>query len=251
MKIDPELLRDILDLQRAYERGRGLGLGRVLEPASRIAGRAVPEGLVKEGLARADDMAGRTAPTWVTQHNPDDFAACAEAAARVRRQATLGSGLSGIASGLTGAMGLTADMAVSFAVAARTIRLTAMAYGFGGDDEADRILRAHALDLAMQGAGAAREAKAHHIKGLLNGTAFGRSVAVAGPIAEEVALRAGRLLLQRYGGTAAARVVPLASSAIGGAVNWRLQSSVASAADYTYRARWLAARQALPAPEEV
>ncbi|MGR3435315.1 MAG: EcsC family protein [Shimia sp.] len=251
MSLDPTLIRDILALQKAYEGARGVGLGGMVEPAARIAGRVVPEGLVKEGLARADHMAGRTAPAWVTQHAFDGFHDCAEAADRVRRQAVVTGGMTGIASGLTGAAGLTADMALSFAVAARTIRLTAMAYGFGGDDAEDRVLRAHALDLAMQGAGAAREAKSHYIKGLLGGAKVAPSVPIASAVAEEVALRAGRLLLQRYGGTAAARIVPLASSAVGGLVNWRLQTAVAGAAEYTYRARWLAARQALPAPEGV
>ncbi|MEL6610336.1 MAG: EcsC family protein [Pseudomonadota bacterium] len=249
MSVDPKLVDDLLEMQRAYEEAKGLGgLARVAEPAARAMGRFVPEGLVKDGLARADDMAGRTAPAWLRRVDTDDFAACAAAADRVQRQAVIGSAVSGVASGVTGAAGLTADMAVSFAVAARTIRLTAMAYGFGGDGAEDRVLRAHALDLAMQGTGAARRAKTNYIKALLNGAKVAPSVPVAGPVVEEVAVRAGRLLLQRYGGAAAARVVPLASSAVGGVVNYRLQSAVAGAADYTYRARWLAARKALPAP---
>lgn len=251
MKLDPTLIDDILRLQTAYLRQRGLGrIGTIAEPATRIIGRVIPEGVVKDGLSRADMLAGRTAPAWLRDHSVDDFHACAAVAARVRRQAVMGSGMSGVVSGLTGAAGLTVDMAVTFGVAARTIRLTAMAYGFGGDDAEDRILRAHALDLAMQSAGAARRDKANMIRHVIKRGTGAQTVPVAGAVVEDIAARAARLMLQRFGGTAAARIVPLASSAVGAAVNWRLQASVASAADYTYRQRWLATRQALPAPQD-
>jgi len=250
MKLDPELIEEILRMQRAYESQKGvrgaLGAG---EPVVRILGKAVPEGLVKDGLARADEMAARTAPAWLSDHDTGDFDACQSAASRVRRQAVVGASASGVVSGLTGVVGLSADMAVSFAVAARTIRLTAMAYGYGGDDPFDRALRAHALDLAVQGAGSARSDKARMIREMLNGRTGAATVPVATAVIEDVALRAGRLLLQRFGGTAAARVVPLASSVVGGVVNWRLQTATAAAADYTYRQRWLADRLTLPMPE--
>jgi hypothetical protein len=244
-----------LDEQRRFESHRATRLGRGLEaatgPIAGLARRVLPESALRQALRLADRGAGWTLPKGLRNHDPDDIDACEAAALRVQKWAVAGNAASGFGAGWFGGAGLGVDVPATIAMAARNVRGTGLAYGFGGDDDDELVYRLALLELAATAGFEARGAalgKVNRMAAVLSGKAALESGAdwVVDKVVERVSRQLGVSFLQRKAG----QIVPVIGGAVGAAVNASFQTDVSRAARYGYRQRWLMHRKVIAGPKE-
>ncbi|WP_085047371.1 EcsC family protein, partial [Brevirhabdus pacifica] len=188
-------------------------------------------------------------------HDTDDIDACEAAALRVQAWSAGGNAATGGAAGLMGGLGLTLDIPATLSLAARNVRATGAAYGFGEDTDDERAFRLMILELAaVRGLEARADSLdrvnrlARQLSNPLVRAAVGRgSDWLVETVVERVARQLGVSLLQRK----AAQVVPVLGGIVAATVNASFQTDVSRAARYAYRQRWLMARRMLPNHEGV
>ncbi|MFV0334702.1 MAG: EcsC family protein [Tropicimonas sp.] len=254
-----DILREALERQSAYETRKptrmGRGAERLTAPVSGLAARLVPPGLVRRGLAMADRAAGYGLRPDGPRHSVEDLDACERAARRVQGWAAGGNALTGGATGLFGAAGMTADIPATIALAARNVRATGAAYGFDGDDAEERAYRLLILQVATAEAGPARAETLASLSGMAEWLASpeGRVVLDRGGrwLTDKVIDRIARQLGFSLAGRGAGRAVPVMGGAVAAMVNASFQTDVSRAARYGYRMRWLMNRRLLEGPAEV
>lgn len=253
-----DILREALERQQAFEDRKptrmGRGAERLTAPLGGLVGRFVPPGLVRQGLAMADRAAGYTIPAEFTRHSVEDLEACERAAKRVQGWAVGANATTGGAAGFFGAAGMTADIPATIALAARNVRATGAAYGFGGDSEEERAYRLLILQVATA---TAETGRADTLASLSDMAAWlnspeGRLVLEKGGgwVTETVIERIARQLGFSLAGRGAGRVVPIVGGAVAAVVNASFQTDVSRAARYGYRMRWIMHRRMLEGPVE-
>ncbi|RMH46660.1 MAG: EcsC family protein [Alphaproteobacteria bacterium] len=242
---------EALARQRAYEQARATRLGRGAErltrPLGAALGRLIPAEMVRRALAAADAAATLTLPAELTRHDADDIAACEAAALRAQAWAQGGGAAAGGVAGWLGPAGLALDLPATIALAARTVRATAAAYGFPGDDEAERAFRLAVLELAASIAEEERGRRIARINAMARTLASPEARAATEWLVDKLAERVARQLGLSLAARKTGQVVPILGGIVAAAVNASYQADVARAARYAYRQRWLIARRALPA----
>lgn len=244
--------------QKEFESRRATRLGRGAErltsPIGGLIGRMVPPGLVRQALRQADRAAGLTIPRELMRHDVDSILACDAAALRVQAWAQGTNAATGGAAGWFGAAGLAVDLPATIALSARNVRATAAAYGFYGDDEAERAFRLMVLEVATSLAGDRRQDTLDGLNALARelSTPEARVILDRGGrwVTEKIVERVARQLGVSLAARKAGQIVPVVGGVVAATVNASFQADVARAARYAYRQRWLMARKALPAPEE-
>lgn len=236
---------------KAYETRRPTRLGRGAEaltaPFGAVLGRMIPPEWVVQALEMSDRAAGWTVPAM--SHDADDLAACQAAALRVQGWAQGLNASSGFAAGLTGGAGLTVDIPATLALAARNVRATGAAYGFGDDSEEERAFRLMVLEVATAMASDQRQdtvdrlsrAAAALSDPMVRGALDKGTDWVMSKVVERVARQLGVSLAGRKLG----QVVPVVGGVVGAAVNASFQVDVARAARFAYEKRWLMQRRML------
>ncbi|SNS80320.1 EcsC family protein [Tropicimonas sediminicola] len=248
-----DILREALERQRAFEERKPTRMGRGAErftaPVGGLVARMVPPRLVQQGLRIADRMVGYTVPAEMTRHSVEDLAACEAAARRVQAWAASSNAASGGAAGWFGAVGMTADIPATIAMAARNVRATGAAFGFNGDSEEERAYRLMVLQVATETANKGRD---ETLAALSDMAAFlaspeGRLVLEKGGgwVSEKVIERIARQLGVTLASRKAGQVVPIVGGAVAAVVNASFQTDVSRAARYGYRMRWLMERRLL------
>lgn len=253
-----EAVEEALDRQRAYEDQRRTRLGAGTEAVTGPVGRAVADIVGAERMASlldaADRAAGWTVSAQAHGHDVDDIASCEAAAVRVQTLSQGGNAATGAVAGWFGAMGLTADIAATLTLSARTVRATALCYGISGEGEDERAFRLLVLDCATASAGENRQAALDRLRqaaGMLNDPAVRIGTdRVADWIGEKIMDRVARQVGVALGSRGLGRVVPVVGGAVAATVNASFQADVARAARYAYRTRWLMGRRLLPGPAE-
>ena len=231
----------------------GRGLDRLTAPVAEALRGRVPVSVLRNALQGTDTAAGLTMPAGPPAHDTDDIDACEAAALRVQAWSAGGNAATGGAAGLMGGLGLTLDIPATLSLAARNVRATGAAYGFGEDTEDERAFRLMILELAaVRGLEARADSLdrvnvlARHLTNpLARAAASGASDWLVETVVERVARQLGVSLLQRK----AAQVVPVLGGIVAATVNAGFQTDVSRAARYAYRQRWLMARRMLPGPD--
>jgi hypothetical protein len=253
-----EAVREAINSNRRYEEQRRTVLGRGTEALTGPLGGAIarllgPE-VLRGAMAAADAMAGSTLGKSLAAHDTDDVAACEAAALRVQGWAQGSNAATGAAAGWFGAAGLAADIPATLGLAARTVRATAICYGFAEDSAEERAFRLMVLEVASATAGEARSASLGQLNALARhlDDPLGRAVTERAVdwVSEKVVDRIARQLGVSLAGRKAGQVIPVIGGAVGAVINASFQADVARAARYAYSQRWLMARRMLPAPEE-
>lgn len=247
-----------LDAQRDYEGQRATRLGRGAErltaPAGAALRRLVPPAVLRRALRGADAAAGLGMPGGPAAHDLDDIDACDAAAIAAQKWAVGSNAATGGVAGWFGGLGLTLDIPATLSLAARNVRDTGAAYGFRGDDEAERAFRLMILELAATRGLEARADALGRVNALSRRLSDPVTRAAAAQatdwlldkMVERVARQLGLNLLQRK----AAQIVPIAGGVIAAGVNASFQTDVSRAARYAYRQRWLMARRLIAPPPE-
>ncbi len=248
-----ESLARLLEEQRRFETRRATRLGRGMESATApIADRlrrVLPEGALRLALTAADAGAGLTLPRGLTGHDPDDIEACEAAALRAQKWAVAANAATGFGAGLFGGPGLAADLPATVAMAARNVRATCLAYGFGQDGDEELAFRLAVLELAATSGLKTRRlalARINRMAAALSGRSALEAGAdwVADKVVERVSRQLGVGALQRKAG----QIVPVLGGAVGAAVNASFQTDVSRAARYACRQRWLMLRRLIDGP---
>ncbi|RYH12365.1 EcsC family protein [Tropicimonas sp. IMCC6043] len=251
-----DVLREALQRQRAFEERRptrmGRGAERLTSPIGGVVSRIVPPGLVRRGLVMADRAAGLTLPREITSHSVEDLEACEQAARRVQGWAAGSNAATGGAAGIFGAPGMVADIPATIALAARNVRATGAAFGFGDDSDEERTYRLLVLQVATASAERGRDDTISSLTDMAAWLASpeGRLVLEKGgqwvtdAVVERIARQLGFSLVGRGG----ARVVPIVGGVVAATVNASFQTDVSRAARYGYRMRWLMHRRMLEGP---
>lgn len=217
---------------------------RFARPISYLTNTLIPAELIEAAIRGADWAASSTIRKAAVDHDFTDLEACDEAAAEVRRWALGYAVTGGGAAGAFGALGLAIDVPATVALALRTARLTGLCYGFGADNDAERV---HILDvLQLAGANSAAE-KAEAMARLaterkdLDKDAWQKIVRLTGQTTGSVAAtrRVAATLGVNLSTRKIAQIAPFIGAAVGAGVNAAFQNDVAAAARFAYRARWL------------
>lgn len=253
-----DILRSALERQRAFEDRKptrmGRGMERLTSPIGDAVSRVVPPGLVRQGLIMADRAAGFTLPGSARGHSVEDLEACERAARRVQAWAAGSNAATGGAAGFFGAPGMTADIPATIALAARNVRATGAAYGFGGDEEEERAYRLLVLQVATSTAESGRDDTIAALNDMAAWLASpeGRLLLEKGGgwVTDKVVERIARQLGFSLAGRGAGRVVPIVGGVVAATVNASFQTDVSRAARYGYRMRWLMHRRLLEGPTE-
>lgn len=253
-----DILRSALERQRAFEDRKptrmGRGMERLTSPIGDAVSRVVPPGLVRQGLVMADRAAGFTLPGSARGHSVEDLEACERAARRVQAWAAGSNAATGGAAGFFGAPGMTADIPATIALAARNVRATGAAYGFGGDEEEERAYRLLVLQVATSTAESGRDDTIAALNDMAAWLASpeGRLLLEKGGgwVTDKVVERIARQLGFSLAGRGAGRVVPIVGGVVAATVNASFQTDVSRAARYGYRMRWLMHRRLLEGPVE-
>lgn len=247
----PDIVDRVRNSQRDYEDQRSTVFGRGFEkttrPIGRMAEALIPPAVMRRALEAADAAAGTYIRT--PKHDPNDLAACVEAALSVQKYAMGLNLATGGGLGFFGGTTMMADIPATLTIAARNVRATGLAYGFDGDDEAERLFRLRILELAATGALAQRQKTINEIKEMIEGAHLVMHAARATPILDTVVERVTRTLAASLLGRKAGQVVPVIGAGVAATVNASFQADVGRAARFAYQQRWLAARRMLPAPE--
>jgi hypothetical protein len=247
-EIVPRYLETVLAEQDAYRAAGPAILPKavrsVSKPLSILTNRFIPAEVIEAAIRGADWAASSSIRKAAINHDFNSLEECDEAAAEIRRWALGYAVTGGGAAGAFGAVGLAIDVPATVALALRTVRLTGLAYGFGGDSEAERVYILDILQLAgansMEDRLDALEQLEKGREGLgredwqkivrLTGQSTGSVAAV-----HKVAATLGINLSTRK----VAQVMPFVGAAVGAGVNAAFQNDVAAAARFAYRARWL------------
>lgn len=216
----------------------------VSKPLSILTNKFIPAEVIEAAIRGADWAASSSIRKAAINHDFNNLEECDEAAADIRRWALGYAVTGGGAAGAFGALGLAIDVPATVALALRTVRLTGLAYGFGGDNEAERVYILDVLQVAGANSvedrnDALRQLEAGR-EGLgredwqkivrLTGQSTGSVAAV-----HKVATTLGINLSTRK----VAQIMPFVGAAVGAGVNAAFQNDVAGAARFAYRARWL------------
>jgi hypothetical protein len=244
--------------QRSFEERRqtrlGRGAERITRPASGLLRRFLPPGAIQRALEAADRGAGMTLPKELKNHDVHDLTTCESAAIRVQAWSAGTNAATGSVAGFFGGVGMTMDIPATITLAARNVRATGLAYGFGKDDEDEALFRLMILELATTNGFEARQDTLGKINGMarqLNEPEV-RMVLdkgaewVVDKVTERVARSLGTDLLSRK----AAQVVPIAGGLIAAGINASFQTDVSRAARYAYRQRWLMHRKMIAPPKD-
>ncbi len=227
-----------------------MGLTEISELAGSASGKLDTESLI--GLI--DHVVSSAVTRWRFNHSTDDFFACEAAARRVRMCALAAGSTVGAGTGAAGLAAMPADVLSGLIILAGTVQGTALAYGFSGNTQRDKVLRLHAIDLAMHWTDESRIGKTEAIDEFLVKGSFGdRQDAYhrIDDLVDALAPRVLKNLVSWFSARSSSKIVPIASAAIGGWLGYRAQNAAWSAAAYTYRERWRAERRMLPPPAEV
>jgi hypothetical protein len=245
---DPDYLAEVLAEQDAYRAAPPALLPRairgVVRPVSLLTHRLIPAEGVELVIRGADWAASASIRRAALDHDFTDLAACDAAAVDIRRWA-LGYAVSGGgAAGAFGALGLAVDVAATITLALRTVRLTGLCYGFGGDTDAERVFILDTLELAgANGMAEKRAALARLAKDRtdLPAESWGKIARLTGQTAgaQAAAKRVAAVLGVNLSARKAAQIAPFIGAAIGAGVNAAFQNDVATAARHAYRERWL------------
>ncbi|NNE89327.1 MAG: EcsC family protein [Silicimonas sp.] len=214
------------------------------KPLSILTNKFIPAEVIEAAIRGADWAASSSIRKAAINHDFNSLEECDEATAEIRRWALGYAVTGGGAAGAFGAIGLAIDVPATVALALRTVRLTGLAYGFGGDSEAERVYILDILQLAGANSAQDRDAALAQLEegreGLgredwqkivrLTGQSTGSVAAV-----HKVATTLGINLSTRK----VAQVLPFVGAAVGAGVNAAFQNDVAAAARFAYRARWL------------
>lgn len=254
----PAAIARALEEQQEFERARATVLGRGAErltaPLGAVFARLVPPEALRAALAQADALAVHTLPASLTAHDRNDIDACDAAALRAQGWAQGLGAAAGGAAGLMGAAGLALDIPATIGLAARTVRATAVAYGFAGRGPGERAFRLAVLELATTLASERRAETTGRINRLAAELARPETGAVLETggqwLADKVVERIARQLGVNLGARKAGQVVPLVGGAVAAAVNASFQADVGRSARWAYRQRWLMARKVLPGPDD-
>ena len=217
--------------------GIGRGLGRLIGP---------------QRLKRALESADEASAVFVGSgdHDTDDLDACDGAARRVQALAQTTSATTGLTAGVLGAAGMTADFVATLTLAARTVRATAVCYGFtDGDTREEQLFRLLVLEAATAMDVSGRDDVLARLRAM--------ALSIETPetplrpddvewLGEKAADRVARQVTFALAGRSVGRWIPLAGGLFGAVVNASFQSDVARAARYANRLRWLGAREGLP-----
>lgn len=243
----PDLER-VLAEQDAYRVSPPTALPRLMRSLSRPVGllthRLIPAEAVELAIRGADWAASSSIRRAAVQHDFSDLAACEEAVADVRRWALGYAATGGGAAGAFGALGLAVDVPATIALALRTVRLTGLCYGFGGDGEAERVYILDVLSLA--GANSVEEkaeamARLAKERSEFDPDAWQKIVKLTGQTTGTLAAtrRVATVLGVNLSTRKVAQLTPIIGAAVGAGVNVAFQNDVAAAARFGYRARWL------------
>jgi hypothetical protein len=251
---DPDYLSAVLDEQDAYRAAPPSLLPRAIRgiarPVSLLTHRLIPAEAVELVIRGADWAASASIRRAALDHDFTDLAACDAAAADIRRW-TLGYAVSGGgAAGVFGALGLAVDVPATITLALRTVRLTGLCYGFGGDTDVERVFILDTLELAgANGMAEKRAALARLAKDRtdLPAESWGKIARLTGQTAgaQAAAKRVAAVLGVNLSTRKAAQVAPFIGAAIGAGVNAAFQNDVATAARHAYRERWLQVNERL------
>jgi hypothetical protein len=251
---DPAFLRAVLEEQDAYRAAPPAILPRairsVARPVSLLTHRLVPAEAVEAVIRGADWAASASIRRTALDHDFADLKACEEAAADIRRWALGYAVTGGGVAGAFGALGLAADVPATITLALRTVRLTGLCYGFGGDAEAERVFILDTLELAGANGMAEKRAALARLdrdRTDLPADSWGRIVRLTGQTAgaQAAAKRVAAVLGLNLSARKAAQVAPFVGAAIGAGVNAAFQNDVAAAARHAYRERWLQVNEGL------
>jgi hypothetical protein len=244
----PRYIEGVLDDQDAFRAAGPAILPKavrsVAKPLSVLTNRFIPSEMIEAAIRGADWAASTSIRKAAIDHDFSSLEACDEAAADIRRWALGYAVTGGGAAGAFGAIGLAIDVPATIALALRTVRLTGLAYGFGGDSEGERI---YILDV-LQVAGAnsvedrnAAIAKLEEGREALGADDWQKIVRLTGQSPGSVAAvhKVAATLGVNLSTRKVAQVMPFVGAAVGAGVNAAFQNDVAAAARFAYRARWL------------
>lgn len=238
----------VLEEQDAFRSAQPSVLPRAVRalavPVSQITNRVVPAEVIEAAIRGADWAASASIRAVALSHDFSDLEACDAAASDVRRWALGYAATGGGAAGAFGAFGLAIDIPATITLALRTVRLTALCYGFGADTEAERLYILDVLQLAGANSKDERQTALERLAQgrrsfdsddwqkivRLTGQSSGTAAAT-----QRVATTLGINLSTRK----VAQMAPLIGAAVGAGVNAAFQNDVAGAARFSYRARWL------------
>lgn len=214
------------------------------KPISFLTHRLVPAEVIEAAIRGADWAAKGSIRATALSHDFNDLQACDDAVADVRRWALGYAATSGGAAGAFGALGLAIDVPATIALALRTVRLTALCYGFGADTEPERV---YILDVLQLAGANSRAERARAIARLAKGRAtmeagdWQKVVRLTGQTTGSVAAtrRVAATLGINLSTRKMAQIAPVIGAAVGAGVNAAFQNDVTAAARFAYRARWL------------
>ena len=216
----------------------------ISKPLSILTNKLIPAEVIEAAIRGADWAASSSIRKAAINHDFNSLRECDDAVADIRRWALGYAVTGGGAAGAFGAIGLAIDVPATVALALRTVRLTGLSYGFGGDSEAERI---HVLDvLQLAGANSIKDRNEAMCKLEEGRASIGREdwqkiVRLTGQSTGSVAAvhKVATTLGINLSTRKVAQLMPFVGAAIGAGVNAAFQNDVAAAARYAYRARWL------------
>jgi hypothetical protein len=229
--------------------------GLALSPVARMLTRVVPPALIETVLRASDWLAERSvaAPAFDGVEMP--LETLDREAEQIRRWAiAYGSGEGAIA-GAAGLASLPLDVPAVVTLSLRTIRRTALAYGYAGAGDEERRFIYGVLGVASANSMPQKLAALNTLRGIET-TLLAESWAVLGQRAAQRAVGAEALLLfirdlaEQLGINLTRRrilaAVPIAGAAIGALMNGWYVRDVAEAAQRAYQERWLRDRGRFP-----
>ena len=246
--IVPRYLEEVLKEQDAFRSAGPAILPKavrsVSKPLSVLTNRFIPAEVIEAAIRGADWAASSSIRKAAINHDFDDLEACDEAAADIRRWALGYAVTGGGAAGAFGAIGLAIDVPATVALALRTVRLTGLAYGFGGDSEGERIYILDILQVAGANSTKDREAAIATLaegREALGSEDWQKIVRLTGQSPGSVAAvhKVAATLGVNLSTRKVAQVMPFIGAAVAAGVNAAFQNDVAAAARFAYRARWL------------
>lgn len=222
----------------------------VARPMGKLTNRLIPAEVIEAAIRGADWAARGSIRAAALTHEFASLEACDEAAGEVRRWALGYAVTGGGAAGAFGAVGLAIDVPATVALALRTVRLTGLCYGFGGDGEAEQAYILTVLQLAGANSSEERQVAIEALREMrsgfsredwqkiaeLTGQASGSAAAIS---------RVAQILGVNLSTRKVAQVAPFVGAAVGAGVNAAFQNDVAGAARFAYRARWLEVNERL------
>ena len=215
-----------------------------------LTNRLIPAEAIEVALKGADWAASASIRKAAISHDFSDLTACEEAAAEVRRWALGYAVTGGGAAGAFGAIGLAVDIPATITLALRTARLTGLAYGFGGDSDAERVFILDILQLAGANSTAEKAealARLEQDRSEIAPESWGKIVRLTGQAAGAQATvhRVAAALGVNLSARKLAQLAPVVGAAVGASVNAAFQNDVALAARHAYRERWLAVNEGI------